>query len=516
MTISSAEASPGGVSPAGASGWGLQLAVLITGVFMSILDISIVNVAIPVIRKDFGVSTESIQWISTAYSLTEGVVVPVSAWLGARFGLKQVYVWSIGLFTAASAMCGLAGGLGSLVFFRILQATPGGILPVICITMLYRIVPREKMGAAMGIYGLGIVVAPGVGPTLGGYLVEHFSWRLIFFINVPIGLFGALAAVFLLRPFPREQDRPFDVLGFGCIAVAMFSLLLALEEGSKWGWTSYPILILLAVATNLLALFVVIELQVEHPLLNVRVFKHWPFVNSLLLISAMSVGLFAVLFYVPVFLQGVQGLSAWDTGLVLLPQALIMMVLMPVGGQIYDRFGPRWPAIIGLTLTGTGILLLSRINVDISRPELITGMVVMAGGLALGMMPVMTGGLSALPMEVTDTGSALNTLTQRVSSALGLAMLTALVTADRAQFWADRSALLTGTGADVHPWIQQMQQGGPAGLLPLWQQLSSDVQTQAYSNAFFISGCVTLAGVALAVRLRSGRPSAGTDAPVVH
>jgi hypothetical protein len=189
---------------------------------------------------------------------------------------------------------------------------------------------------------------------------------------------------------------------------------------------------------------------------------------------------------------------------------------MPVGGQIYDRFGPRWPAIIGLTLTGTGILLLSRINVDISRPELITGMVVMAGGLALGMMPVMTGGLSALPMEVTDTGSALNTLTQRVSSALGLAMLTALVTADRAQFWADRSALLTGTGADVHPWIQQMQQGGPAGLLPLWQQLSSDVQTQAYSNAFFTSGCVTLAGVALAVRLRSGRPSAGTDAPVVH
>jgi len=504
------------VTPARAKGWGLPLLVLIVGMFMSVLDLSIVNVAIPVIRRDFGVSTESIQWISTAYSLTEGVMVPVSAWLGARFGLKRLYIWLIVLFTASSMLCGLATGLGGLIAFRILQAVPGGVLPVICLTMLYRIVPTQKLGVAMGMYGLGIVVAPGVGPTLGGYLVEHVSWRVIFYINVPVGILGAIAAAVVLTKFPAERNRPFDLAGFACIAGALFSLLLALEEGSSWGWTSYPILILFAAAINLLALFVVVELYVKHPMLDIRVFKNLQYVNSLLLISVMSVGLFAVLFYIPTFLQGVRGFSSWDTGLVLLPQALVMMVLMPIAGQLYDRFGARWPAIGGVLMTGSGILLLSRINVDITEGELILGMCIMAGGLALGMMPIMTAGLSMLPPEVTDTGSAFNTLFQRVSAALGLALLTALVTSNRAQFMADRSALLAGSGADVHPQVLDMQQQGEAGLLPLWQKVSALVQAQTYSNAFFIAGCVTVAGVFLALLLRSGRPSAGASKPVAH
>jgi EmrB/QacA subfamily drug resistance transporter len=502
--------------PAKAPGWGMPLVVLIAGMFMSILDISIVNVAIPVIRQDFGVSAEDIQWISTSYSLTEGVVVPVSAWLGIRFGLKRLYVWALLLFTVASVSCGLAGGLDAMIFFRIMQAIPGGILPVTCLTFLYRIVPPQKLGAAMGLYGLGIVVAPGVGPTLGGYLVEYVDWRLIFYINVPIGVLGAIAAVAVLPKTPGEPSRRFDVAGFACIAGAMFSLLLALEKGSTWGWTSYPVLILLAVATNLLAFFVVVELQVEQPLLNIRVLKHWPFVNSLLLISAISVGLFAVLFYIPLFLQSVQGLTPWNTGLVLLPQALTMAVLMPIAGQLYDKIGARWPAIIGLSLTGGGILWLSRINVDISRPELVIGLVAMAAGMALGMMPIMTGGLSALPPEVTDVGSAFNTLTQRVTSALGLAALTAVVTVDKAQFMADRSSLLQASGADVDQRITQMREQGQAGLLPLWQQLSNEVQTQAYSHAFFIAGSITLVGVLLAFMLRSGPPTQGGDKPVAH
>ena len=499
-----------------ATGWGLPLAVLIIGMFMSILDTSIVNVAIPVIQRQFGVSTESIQWISTSYTLTEGVVVPASAWLGARIGLKRLYIWSLVAFTVASALCGLSGDLGSMIFFRILQAIPGGLIPVTCLTLLYRMVPRERIGAAMGLYGLGVVVAPGIGPTLGGYLVEYVNWRLIFYINVPIGILGAMAAVAVLKKFPREENKPFDMIGFLAIAGSLFSLLLALEEGSTWGWTSYPTLILFAAAINLMALFVVVELQVKHPLLNIRIFAYWPFVNSLLLISAMSIGLFATLFYIPLFLQNAQGLTPWNTGLTLLPQALTMMVLMPLAGQLYDKFGARWPAIIGLALTGTGLLMLSRINVDISRPELITGMVVMAAGLGLGMMPIMTGGLSALPADVSDSGSAFNTLVQRVSSAFGLAVMTAMVTINQAQFMADRSALLQSSGADADPRIIAMQADGPSGLIPLWQQLTLQVQAQAYSNAFFIVGCVTLAGVLLALFLRRGAPATGAAKPMVH
>jgi EmrB/QacA subfamily drug resistance transporter len=481
--------------------------------FMSILDTSIVNVAIPTIQKEFGSSTDQIQWISTAYTLCLGAVVPTSAWLGERLGLKRLYLISLVGFSGFSALCGMAWDLNSMIVFRILQAVPGGVIPVTCLTILYRMVPRENLGAAMGLYGLGIVVAPAVGPTLGGYLVEYVNWRLIFYINVPIGVIGALAAMVVLPNFPGLRGRHFDLPGFVCIATGLFALLLALSEGQNWGWTGYRVLILLAGGINLLALFVVLELQVDEPLLDVRVFTYWPFVNSLLLISIMSIGLFAVLFYVPLFLQEGQQLTPMHTGLTLLPQALVMAVMMPTAGRIYDRIGPRWPAIIGLLLAGIGTLLLTRINIDMTRSELIEWMMIRAAGLGLGMMPIMTGGISALPANMVNYGSAFNTVTQRVSSALGLAVLTALATAQQAQFMADRSALLQSSGADANPRILAMEKGGPAGLIPLWQQLRVEVQAEAYSNVFLVAGVSTLAGVVLALFLRSGKVPRGDTEP---
>jgi EmrB/QacA subfamily drug resistance transporter len=399
----------------------------------------------------------------------------------------------------------MAGNLNTMIFFRILQAIPGGMIPVTCLTILYSMVPREKLGAAMGLYGLGIVVAPGVGPTLGGYLVQYLNWRLIFYINVPIGIIGVLAAIAVLPNFPARKGRRFDLPGFACVAVGLFSLLLALSEGQTWGWTSYSTLILLAVGVDALALFVVVELAVREPLLDVRVFANWPFVNSLLLISVLSIGLFAVLFYVPLFLQEGQGVTPPHTGLTLLPQALVMAVMMPTAGRIYDRFGPRWPAIIGLTLAGGGTLLLTKINIDMTRPELIGWMCIRAAGLGMGMMPIMTAGISALPANLVNYGSAFNTLVQRVSSALGLAVLTAYETGQQTQFMADRSALLRGAGADVDPRILNMEQRGPSALTGLFQQLQVQTEAQAYSNVFLVAGAVTLAGILLALLLRSGK-----------
>jgi EmrB/QacA subfamily drug resistance transporter len=302
---------------ADAGGWGVPLAVLIVGMFMSILDISIVNVAIPTMQRDFSATTEQIQWVENAYSLALGVIVPVSAWLASRFGPGRVYNLSLLGFAAGSALCGLAWDLNSIVAFRVLQAVAGGVLPVVTLTILYRIVPREKIGAAMGMYGLGIVVAPAIGPTLGGYLVEYVDWRLIFFINVPVGIAGTVAALVFLPKFGPTPVGRFDVLGFLSVAGGLVCLLLALTEGQSWGWTSYRILILLTGGALLLALFVIVELEVDAPLLDVTVFRHWAFTNSLLLVSVLSVGLFAVLFYIPLFLQQGKGLGAFDTGLLL-------------------------------------------------------------------------------------------------------------------------------------------------------------------------------------------------------
>ena len=508
-TTRSGPARPG---PAAEVRWGLPLAVVVVGMFMSVLDTSIVNVAIPSMQKEYGASLTDIEWVATAYTLCLGVIVPTSAWLGERLGLRRVYLISLLGFSAFSALCGMAGDLNSMIFFRILQAIPAGVIPVTCMTILYRMVPPNKLGIAMGMYGLGIVVAPGVGPTLGGYLVEYVNWRLIFYINVPIGVLGAIAALAVLPAFPSTGSRRFDLLGFSCISTGLFALLLAVSEGQDWGWTSYSILLLLAGGINLLVLFVIVELQRDQPLLDVRALTHWPFVNSLVLISILFVGLFAGFFYVPVFLQQGLGITAWHAGLVMLPAAVATVVVMPIAGRIYDRFGARWPAAIGLALDGVGTLLLTGLTADTPRPELAAWMVVRSAGIGLAMMPIMTSGLSSLPPTMTGSGSAFNTLFQRVASALGLAALTALATTQTAQITADRAALISGQGADADQRILAMQEHGPAGLIPLWHQLGLQVQAEVDADVFLLAGAAALVGVVFALFLRHGRPTAATGA----
>jgi EmrB/QacA subfamily drug resistance transporter len=508
---------PAPAPPAGevTARWGLPLAILIVGMFMSVLDTSIVNVAIPVIQKQFSVSTDQAQWITTSYSLCEGVVVPASAWLGDRIGLRRLYIWSMLGFAAISALCGLSGNLGMMVLFRILQAVPGGVIQVTCLTMIYKIVPPQKIGAAMGLFGLGVVVAPGVGPSLGGYLVEYVDWRLIYYINVPIGILGTVAAMVVLPRVDGARGSRFDLPGFASIATACFALLLATSEGPIWGWTSYPILILFAAATNLIALFVVRSMNIEHPLLDISVFASRPFVVSLVLITFLCSGLFAIVFYIPQFLQNGQNLTPWHTGLVLVPQALMMVILMPVAGRLYDRFGARWPAFGGSLLVGIGSLLLSRVNVDLSRPELILYLAIWASGLGVAMMPIMTGGISALPPALINSGSTFSTLTQRVAMALGLAVLTAMATTQQSQYFADRSALLTGVGAGVDPRIAAMQSQGPGGLVPLWQELHSQVAAATYSNVFLVCAFLAFLAAALSFFLPSGRPT-GAEVQLAH
>ncbi len=493
----------------GAAGWGLPLTVLIAGMFMSILDTTIVNVAIPTIQNEFGVSTDDVQWVVTGYTLALGVVVPVTAWLGDRFGLKRVYNLALLAFAAGSALCGLAWDLNSLVAFRIFQAIPGGILPVITLSILYRIVPRDRLGAAMGLYGLGIVCAPAIGPTLGGYLVEYVSWRLIFYINVPIGILGAVAAAVVLPRFPRIAGRRFDVAGFVTVAGGLFALLLAMSEGESWGWGSYRVLMLITYSALSLALFVVIELEVADPLLDIRIFRYWPFTNSLLLISVLSVVLLGVLFYIPQFLQVAQGWGAFESGLALLPQALAMAVLMPIAGRVYDRIGPRWPAAIGLTITAADLYLLHTITLDTPREHVMWILVGLGAGLGMAMMPIMTGGIAVIPMSQVNAASAFNNVTQRVSGALGLAVLTAILTTQRAQQVAGRAALLPADTPTPHL--------GPPGT-PDWlgtyatyQQTQLQVFVAAIDDLFLIAAAMAGLGALGALMLRSG-PAPPTQA----
>jgi len=494
----------------GGKGWILPMLVLVSGMFMSILDTTIVNVAVVDIQRDFGATTDQVQWIATAYTLSEGVVVPVSAWLGLRFGMKRVYNIALVLFAAGSVLCGLAWSLDSLILFRVVQAIPGGVLPAITLTMVYALVPKDKLGQAMGMYGLGIIFAPALGPVVGGYLVEYVNWRLIFYINLPIGILGALAAVFVLPNFPTAKAGKFDWLGFAAIATSLATLLLALEEGSSWGWTSGRIVTLFAVSIISLALFVVIELEVDEPLLDVRVFLRWQYTNSLLLISILVAGLFAVVFYLPLFLQQAQGLGAFDAGLVLLPQALAMAVVMPIAGLLYDKIGPRWPAVIGLVITAWGTYLLHDITVDTSRSTIVWYLVIRAVGLGLAMMPIMTGGVASVPDRLVAAASAYNNVVQRAAQAFGLAVLTAFMTGWQASLISGRGALVPADAPAIGAAAQQE-------MMQTYQQYSQ-AQTQVFVAALdqlmVVTAVLTAVGVVLALFLRSG-PTAPSEEPRV-
>jgi len=491
--------------------WLVPMFVLMVGSFMSLLDSSIINAAIPTMQKDFGAAPDDIEWVSTAYTLALGVVVPLSNWLGNRIGQTVAHRLSMIGFAAASALCGLAWNLDSMIVFRVLQAIPGGILPVMTLTILYRIVPMEKIGGAMGIYGLGIVVAPAIGPTLGGYIVEYLNWRLIFYINVPIGLLGAAAAWFILPRMGPARTHSFDWWGFVSIGYGLFALLLATSKGQKWGWDAYPTLILIVSGVLSLALFVVIENEVDHPLINLRTLGYWAFAKSAVIISVLLVSLTVTGFYLPLFLQTGLGLTPVNAGLLMLPEALMLAVMMPVAGKIYDRFGPRWPALVGLTISAAGSYLLTGINVDMTRQEVIAWTVLAAFGNGLAIMPIMTAGLNSLPPQLVGFGSAINNIAQRVCSSLGLAGMGALVSHQSAQLTADQGALLQQ--GDLPPAVQQFADQGPTGLYELYEQLQLHVQAIAYADVFLIAAALTGACALLAVTLRKPAPAAPTAEP---
>ncbi|MBB6380235.1 EmrB/QacA subfamily drug resistance transporter [Pseudonocardia eucalypti] len=496
--------------PAESGGWLVAVLVLVVGNFMAVLDVTIVNVAVPSIQKDFGGSLDDVLWIATSYTLMLGLVVPVSGWLAERFGLARIYALSLAGFAVGSALCGIAGNLGSLIVFRVLQAIPGGIMPVVSMTMVYVIVPREKLGQAMGIFGVGIVFAPATGPVLGGYFVQHLDWRLVFLVNVPVGLLGALAAHLVLPRTAGRRGRRFDLPGFTCIGLGLFAVLLAAEEGSDWGWGGYRILMLLTFGALALAAFVVVELSVDQPLLDLRAFRVWPFTSSLLMLAALQVNMIATSFLIPVFLQQGQGKQAFDAGLLMLPSAVATGLVTPIAGQLYDKIGPRWLGVFGLGICASGTYLLGGITPNMTRADLIAWSCVWGLGLGLSIMPLMTAGLAALPPARTNEGSALNNVVRQTAGALGLAVLNALSTSQQAQLFADRTALTRATAAP--PTTPE----GLGELYGRYRTLSVQVLATSYANLFLVVAALTGAGVLLALFLRKPSATEGPQMPVGH
>ncbi len=422
---------PGGAPPADGDfvieHWGLPMLALVVGAFMALLDSSIVNVAIPAMEHAFSVGTQQMEWVVTIYLLALGVVVPASGWLGDKLGFKRLYLLSLAVFTLGSGLSALSPSLGFLVAARVLQAVGGGMVMPTTMSMVYRIIPRKQIGTATAFFGMAMLLAPAVGPTLGGYLVQYVNWRWIFTINLPIGVFGGLLAATSLPEFPRHDAGPFDGVGFLAVSAGLGSLLLALSEGQTWGWSSHAIVWLFFISGVSLLAFIWIELGVARPLLDLRVFRYTEYTLSCLFVLGMSVALFAAVFFIPVFLQLARGMGALDTGLILMPGALVTGLFMPVGGKLYDKMGARVPVVAGAVILAASTFLFHNLSLTTPDSTLAIWSALRGIGMGLAMMPATTAGMAIIPPLELGRASAVQNIVQRLGGAFGIAVLTVML-----------------------------------------------------------------------------------------
>lgn len=405
--------------------------VTILGVFMSILDQTIVNIAIPRLQSAFGADIHSVQWVLTAYILAQGVATPTAAFFADRLGIKRFYIISLLAFTAGSALCGLAWSLPILITFRVLQGLGGAALFPLSITLLFREFPPQERGMAMGLFGVPALLAPAIGPTLGGYLVTYAGWQLIFYINVPVGIIAVILSILFIREYPQDASRRFDVIGFVFVALGLATLLYSISDASTDGWGSTTVLSFLIVGIISLAIFVTTEILLarrgRQPLLDMRLFANGAFRAGIIANVFVVFSLFGGLFLLPVYLQNIRQLSAFQSGLILLPQALASMVSVIVGGRLVDRIGVRAVMIPGLLVLAFATWQLTFIT--IYSPYGWIQMILIMRGIALGLtvQPLTVAMLSETSQRDLAQASSLSTVSRAVSSSLGIAILATLV-----------------------------------------------------------------------------------------
>lgn len=496
----------------------LTLLVVVFGTFMAILDTSIVNIALPKMMAVFGVSTEEIKWVLTAYMLTMGAVIPLTGYLGDKFGTKQVYIWALVAFTAGSALCGFAWSNSAMIVARIIQALGGGMIMPVSMSILYQVIPPEERGAALGVWGIAAMAAPAIGPTLSGYIVEHLDWRLIFTINIPVGVLGVILTAILLEELPKRPTKGFDLLGFITVAAGLGCILYVLGEGSSIDWSDFKTIFLLMAGVFSLILFAVNELTRDDPLLDLRLLKIWPFSLSIAISSAINIALFGGIFLLPLFLQNLQGLTAMQTGILMFPSALVTGFTMPIGGKLFDKFGAKPVVIPGLVLLTYATYELSQITMDTSTGSIIRITVLRGIGIGLAMMPSTTSGMNTVPAHLVGRASALSNVIRQVAGSLGITVLTTIMQNYQVANYTRLSEQINWFNSGSLQVVKTLQglfaqyglaagesQGRAIGTL--FGIAQKQATLQAIDDTFFVTFLIALATVFLALLIGGKKPA---------
>ena len=407
------------------------------GTFMEVLDTTVANVALPHIAGNLSAAIDESTWILTSYLVSNAIVLPVSGWFSSLIGRKRFFLLCILLFVGSSALCGMASSLPFLVFFRVLQGIGGGALQPVSQAILFDAFPREKQGIGMAIYGMGVVFAPIIGPTLGGWITDNFSWRWIFYINVPIGVLSFfMVQTFVHDPhdFKRVTARNLDYAGLSLLAIALGSLQIILDKGQREDWfESAWIVNLSAVSLVSMVAFFIWELRNPNPVLRLRLFKDRNLTSGVIFMFVLGFVLFSSLALLPIFVQTLMGYTAMESGLVLTPGGVAVLILMPFVGRFVGAVDARLMVGAGLIITGISLLQMSHFNLQLDFWSITIPRIVQGFGLAFLFIPINIMALSYLPRDQIGNGTGLMNLMRNLGGSFGIAAVTTILSR-RAQF----------------------------------------------------------------------------------
>ena len=484
---------------------------VITASLLELIDTTIVNVALPQIQGNLGATLEDVAWVSTGYAVANVIILPMSGWLGSRFGRKNYFLTSIIVFTIASFLCGNATSLEELVAFRILQGIAGGGLISTAQSILLETWPREDVGIATALFGLGAIVGPTVGPTIGGYILDISTWPWIFYVNIPVGILAAYCTFSFIKATPKTgQGQPVDWWGIGLLAVAVGSLQTVLEKGETEDWFATGYITVLCITAGLgLLLFIWRETTTDHPIVNFKILRHRSFKVGMVTSFVLGFGLYGSVFVFPVFCQNLLGFSPLQTGELLFPGGVCTIIMMPMVGIFLKKGLPaQFMATVGMFLFFVFCHMLSKSTLSSGTSDFFLPLVIRGIGMALLFVPLTTLAIQDLEGAEIGQGSGLNNMMRQLGGSFGIAALTTLI---HTREGLHRNNLLTNIDPNNPAYVERMHAFISNFMSKGFSMLDSQSMAikamegtvikqsllLTYSDAYWVAGMVMLCSIPL-------------------
>jgi DHA2 family multidrug resistance protein len=492
--------------------WLITVSVMMA-VFMEVLDTSIANIALPHIGGSLSATPEEATWVLTSYLVSNAIVMPMTGWLGNHFGRKRVLLSCILMFTFASALCGLAWDLPTLITARVLQGFGGGAMVPIAQSIMLESFPPQKRGAAMAVFAQGVVVAPILGPTVGGWITDNYTWRWIFYINLPVGILAALMAKWVVEDPPyikRDTKADIDFIGFGLLAVWLATMQIVLDKGQEadWfgaEWIRWFTLISIAAFVG----FIAWEFSIEHPLVDLRVFKNRNFTVGLILMTSLAAILYGTTAQLPLFLQTLMGYPALQSGYAMSPRGVAAFFTTMIVGRLVGKIRLRWMLIFGFFMLAASSFMLSDINLQVSMSRVIWPSIINGVAISFIFVPLTTATMSQLGQQQIGNASGLYNLMRNLGGSIGIAFVTTML----ARGAQTHQALMVGHLTPTDPAFAQQLAAAKSVLghqtdlvtatrqayNALYSLLDQQAHLWAFVDNFYLFGLLALAGIPLAL-----------------